>query len=32
MNFEPQNGYGDEEDVEYEEGPDVEVKKKKKER
>lgn len=32
MNFEPQNGYADEEDVEYEEGPDLEVKKKKKER
>ena len=32
MNFEPQNGYADEEDVEYEEGPDLDVKKKKKER
>ena len=29
LNFEPQNGYGDEEDLEYDEQPEVEVKKKK---
>jgi hypothetical protein len=31
MNFEPQNGYGDDDD-DYEEQPEVEIKKKKKER
>ena len=29
LNFEPQNGYGDEEDLEYDEQPEIEVKKKK---
>ena len=29
INFEPQNGYGDEDDLEYDDQPEIEVKKKK---
>ena len=32
MNFEPQNGYADEEDMDFEDGPEIEIKKPKKER